>query len=69
MYGTKYNLVYTDVCTVKSVEFNIDKMAVLLDVTLCKLVQRPNELAAYISMDVYALYEVHKYSQTKQTHL
>jgi len=50
MYGTKYNLVNTDVCTVKSVDFNTDKMAVLLDVTLCKLVERLNELAAYISM-------------------
>jgi hypothetical protein len=33
MYGTKYDLVNGDVCTVNDVYFNIDQMAVLLDVT------------------------------------
>ena len=50
MYDTKYNFVNTDVCTVNGVDFNIDKTAVLLDVTPCTLVEKPNELAAYISM-------------------
>jgi hypothetical protein len=50
MYGNKYNIVNTYVCTVNGVDFNIDKMAVLLDVTSCSLVERPNELAAYIPM-------------------
>jgi len=35
MYGTKYNIVNTDVCSVNGVDFNIYMMAVLLDVTPC----------------------------------
>jgi len=52
--------------TVNGVDFNIDKMPVLLDVMPCNLVERPNELAAYIC----AKYDVYKYSQSqKKTHL
>jgi hypothetical protein len=51
MYGAKYDVVNADVCTVNDVYFNIDKMAMLLNVTTCSLADRPNELAAYISME------------------
>jgi len=65
MLGIQHILGNVDVRTVNGADFNINKMPVLLDVMPCNLVERPNELAAYICVK----YDVHKYSQLQNTHL
>ena len=64
--GIQHILGNVGVRTVNGVDFNIDKMLVLLDVMPCNLVKRPNELAA----NICAKYDVYKYSQSpKKTQL